>query len=192
MWWVFPDRITYSKSRCQWIWQKFPEMPRTRNFLKMHSPINLLYMDWKFPVPEIRNLNFLETGISLRDCRENPGERRGIPEDCNPHQNSLKGVIHNFSQYVSAYIGSTLRAIFPNIARNEQNGSIDKMNHLFICICVATLKMPGPISQNGFFFQMMRHHLKYLGFKFHLNRLNRLDTRRDYVFYNCLYLIVYA
>ncbi len=31
---------------------------------------------------------------------------------------------------------------------------------------------------------MMRHHLKYLGFKFHWNRLNRSDTRRDYVFCN--------
>ncbi len=31
------------------------------------------------------------------------------------------------------------------------------------------------------FIQMMRHHLKYLGFKFHLSRLNHLDTLRDYV-----------
>ncbi len=29
------------------------------------------------------------------------------------------------------------------------------------------------------FIQMMRHHLKYLDFKFRLNRLNHLDTRRD-------------
>ncbi len=27
------------------------------------------------------------------------------------------------------------------------------------------------------FIQMMHHHLKYLGFKFHLNRLNRLDRK---------------
>ncbi len=36
------------------------------------------------------------------------------------------------------------------------------------------------------FIQMMRHHLIYLGFKFNLNRLNYLDTIRDYVFGNCL------
>ncbi len=29
------------------------------------------------------------------------------------------------------------------------------------------------------FIQMMRHHLKYIGFKFHSNRLNRLDTRKN-------------
>ncbi len=29
------------------------------------------------------------------------------------------------------------------------------------------------------FIQMMRHYLKYLGFKFHLNRLNCLDTIRE-------------
>ncbi len=31
---------------------------------------------------------------------------------------------------------------------------------------------------------MIRHHIKYLGLKCHLNRLKRLDTRRDYIFRN--------
>ncbi len=29
------------------------------------------------------------------------------------------------------------------------------------------------------FMLMLRHHPRNLGFKFHLNRVNRLDTRRD-------------
>ncbi len=37
-----------------------------------------------------------------------------------------------------------------------------------------------------FFIQMMRHYLQYLDFRFHLNRLNRLDTRQEYMFCNCL------
>ncbi len=32
------------------------------------------------------------------------------------------------------------------------------------------LRVPGPISHNGFFIQMMRHHSRNLGFKFKLNR----------------------
>ena len=37
-------------------------------------------------------------------------------------------------------------------------------------------------SEWKIFIEMMRHHLKYLDFKFHLNRLNRLDTRELHTF----------
>ena len=47
------------------------------------------------------------------------------------------------------------------------------------------LKVPGPISQDG---DMMHHHPRNLGFKFQLSWLNPLDTRKDYIFCNCLYL----
>ena len=41
-----------------------------------------------------------------------------------------------------------------------------------------------------FCIQMICHHLKYLGFKFQLNQINRLDTGRDNIFCNCLYTLL--
>ena len=51
------------------------------------------------------------------------------------------------------------------------------------------LNLLDSISQNGDIYSNdASSPKKNLGFKFQLNRSNRLDTRRYYVFYNCLYL----
>ena len=59
--------------------------------------------------------------------------------------------------------------------------------HIEKCSNVLNAIIAGPIREDGssifpgpewkICIQMMSHHLKYLGFKFHVNRLNRLDTR---------------
>ena len=38
------------------------------------------------------------------------------------------------------------------------------------------------------FIQMMCHHQRNLGIKFQLNRSNRLEMCRDYIYYNCIIL----
>ncbi len=56
------------------------------------------------------------------------------------------------------------------------------------------LKLAGLISLNGHFHpnDVSSPIGLYLGFKFHFNRLNRLETGRDYVLCDCLYFIVYT
>ncbi len=63
--------------------------------------------------------------------------------------------------------------------------------HIEKCSNVLNAIIAGPIREDGssifpgpewkICIQMMSHHLKYLGFKFHVNRLNRLDTRELHI-----------
>ncbi len=51
---------------------------------------------------------------------------------------------------------------------------------------ISQLKVPDPISH--LFLKMMRHHpSRNLGFKFQINQINRLDTRRYYKYFAIAY-----